>query len=388
MNNSRLGRGRGGLASALAIMAAVLMPVAGHAADLSVPDGVSMKDAPDDGHDGMHTGGNDHATLPAGVSGAAMVGQGEFMAMYMPMYMSMQGNYIGTDKVSASTILNIMSHTPMPGKTGGTLRMIPDSMDGQMQMLGASYGVTDAINVMVMGSYVEKDMTMTTWSMPTSPPQHVVGTRTYTTDGFSDVSVSGLIRLYQDGVNHVHINLGLSLPAGSTTENMNMLSPSGSYMLMRAAYGMQIGTGTVDFLPGITYTANKDLWSWGAAYRGRIALDDNDQGYHWGDTHQLTGWLGYTFIPGVTATARVAGTVQGKIEGKDPGIYGMMQGADPAYYGGESVDVFGGIEIAGQEFGLGHTRLAIEAGLPVYQNLNGPQVGQDWQLNASLGVRF
>ena len=37
-------------------------------------------------------------------------------------------------------------------------------MTGQMHMLGVMYGVTDAINVMVMGGYTEKDMTMTTYN--------------------------------------------------------------------------------------------------------------------------------------------------------------------------------------------------------------------------------
>src|SRR5208337_3096610 len=241
------------------------------------------------------------------------------------------------------------------------------------------------------GNYTEKDMSMSTYyKSPMQGISPLVGTRTYTTDGLGDVSVTGLFRIYEDGVNHIHVNLGLSLPTGSTTEQMNMLTPMSltpSYMLMRATYGMQLGTGTYDLLPGLTYTADKDLWSWGAAYRGRIALD-SDQGYHWGDTHQVTGWLGYTFIPGVTGTARIAGTVQGKIDGKDPQIFGGMQGASPANYGGERVDLFGGIEIAGHEFGLGHTRLAIEAGAPLYQNLNGPQIGENWQLNAVLAVRF
>ena len=102
----------------------------------------------------------------------------------------------------------------------------------------------------------------------------------------------------------------------------------------------------------------------------------------------LTGWVGYTLFPGITATARVAGTVQDKIQGKDPQIFGRMQGANPAWYGGEVVNMFGGMEVAGHEFGLGHTRFAIEAGAPVYQNLNGPQMGQDWQLNAVAAVRF
>ncbi len=386
MNTSRM---RGSLGAAAAIAAIMLLPVAGYAADLSGPD--SLKDTPDLTGDVSH-GGNVHSTIPAGVTGAAMVGQGEGMLMYMPMYMSMDGNYIGTEKISTNTILSLPTHTPMPGAMQTMyLRMVPNSMVAQMHMLGAMYGVTDAFNVMIMGGYTDKEMTMTTYSNPMSPnpaTAAIKGTRTYSTDGISDTSVTGLYRLYDDGINHIHLNLGLSLPTANITQQINMLSPGGTYMLMRGTYGMQIGTGTVDFLPGLTYTGNKGLWSWGAAYRGRFALDNNDEGYHWGDSNQLTGWLGYTIVPGVTATARIAGTVQGKIEGQDPNIFGLMQGANPAYYGGETVDVFGGIEIAGQEFGLGSMRLAIEAGAPLYQNLNGPQVGQDWQLNAVLATRF
>jgi len=373
---------RVGLVSAAAISAAMLLSGAGHAADLGGPD--SLKDAPDAMSDAH--GGNAHATIPAGVNGAAMVGQGEGMAMYMPMVMGMDGNYIGTGKVSTATLLNTIN-TLKPGMMGAgkPLRMVPDSMTGQMQMLGVMYGVTDAVNVMVMGGYTEKDMTMTTYQSAAMAR----GTQTYTTEGVSDTSVTGLFRLYDDGINHIHLNFGVSLPTGDITKEMAMLPPMGNCcMTMRAAYGMQLGTGTVDLLPGLTYTGNMHLWSWGAAYRGRFALDNNDEGYHWGDSHMLTGWLGYTVYPGITATARVAGTVQDKIQGQDTQIFGMMQGANPGWYGGEVVNMFGGVEIAGHEFGLGHTRFAIEAGAPVYQNLNGPQMGQDWQLNAVAAVRF
>ncbi len=383
MDKSRFRRARGGMAGALAIIAVIVTPVAGRAADLYAPDAVSMKDT----HGGDHDCGSNHSTLPAGVYGAGMVCEGQNMLMYTPMYMSMQGNYIGTSKASASTILAMPNQMfSATGQGPKYLRMLPENMDGQMHMLHYMYGVSDAINIMVMGSYIQKNMTMTTYASPSQ----LVGTRTYTTDGIGDVSVVGLFRLYQDRVNHVHINLGLGVPTGSTTEQMNMLAPSYpmiSYMTMRAAYGMQIGTGTYNFLPGLSYTANLDKWSWGAAYRGFFPLND-DQGYHWGDSNEVTGWLGYTVIPGVTATGRIAGSIQDKIQGRDLQIFGGMEGANPAYYGGERVDLFGGIEIAGKEFGLGHTRFAIEAGAPVYQNLNGPQLGRDWQLNAAFGISF
>jgi hypothetical protein len=327
--------------------------------------------------------GDAHATIPAGVTGAAMVGQGEGMLMYMPMYMDMQGTYIGADKASTAAILT----TPNRFAPPPYLRVVPDSMDAQMHMFGVEYGLSDRLNILAMGSFVDKSMTMTSYSMPAPPAAW--GSATSSVEGAGDLSVAALYRLYDDGVNHVHLNLGFSFPVGSTTEEATMLAPkNGMPMTMRAMYGMQLGTGTVDIMPGITYTGVKGLWSWGAAYRGRFALDDNAEGYHWGDSHLLTGWAGYTFCPGITATARVAGSIQGKIEGIDPMIAGPMQGTNPAWYGGETVTMFGGVEIAGHHFGLDNVKLAIEAGAPVYQDLNGPQLGQNWQLNAALSYHF
>lgn len=354
---------------------------AGTEVDSTSQHNSARMDGPADSHDEMSgVGGMARGTTPAGVHGAVMVKKGQTMLMYTPSYMSMGGNYVGTDKVSTERVLE----TPNRFAPPPYLRIVPSSMDTQMQMFGAIYGISDTVNIMVMGGYLKKSMTMTTYNMM----GQAIGTRTNYTDGFSDMSALSLIRLYQDHVNHIHLGLGLSLPTGSNTEEMTMLSPMGTLMTMRAMYGMQLGTGTVDFLPQLTYTAVHHEWSWGAAYRGRLPVGDNGQGYNWGNAHELTGWLGYIVVPGVTTTGRIAASHAGQIEGLDPEIHGAMQGTNPDFFGGERVELFGGLELSGQEFGLGHSRLAIEAGAPVYQNLNGPQIGRDWQLNAALGLTF
>jgi hypothetical protein len=332
----------------------------------------------------------DHGAIPAGVQGASMVGAGKFMLNYIPMYMHMEGNYSGTSQVSQQTILN----TQAP--SGNSYRIIPNSMDVQSHMFAGMYGVTDWLNLMVMSSYQIKSMNMTTFSMGMSPA--LLGASSGTTEGFGDTSVGLLWRLYQDPVNHVHFNMGFSLPTGSTTETVTMLTPmmGGTFMNMRANYGMQLGTGTVDVMPGLTYTGHLNSWSWGAQWRSRVALDDNDEGYRWGNLHEFTGWGGYTWIPGVTTTVRALGSIQDPIHGSDPAMGMMMNGvnmimmpgANPALYGGRRVDLLGGIEIAGARFGLPGVNLAIEGGGPVYQDLNGPQLGESWRLTGALRVAF
>lgn len=333
-------------------------------------------------------GHGDHGKTPAGVFGANMLGAGSFMLAYTPSYMSMSDNYIGSSVVSPQQIVTTIPSNMTMSQMGMTMRenyrIVPTSMDAQMHMFHAMYGVTDWLTVMAMGSYVYKSMTMTTFAGMKGTS--FLGVSKASTEGAGDTMVGGLVKIYQDATNHVHVNLGLSLPSGSTTETIKMLSPMGTMMAMRASYGMQLGTGTVDFLPGITYTGHLQQWSWGAAYRGRLALDNNDQGYHYGDLHEMTAWGGYTWAPGFTTTARIAGSTQGRIHGADPQIFGLMQGTNPQFYGGQRIDVLGGIEFMGKPYGLGNTRLSVEGGAPVYQNLNGPQLGRAWQITGALSV--
>jgi hypothetical protein len=291
--------------SAAGVAAVLCAATPVRAADLAAPPVSVTGDLAGPGHTMSDAGG--HGTTPAGIFGADMVCAGNFMLGYTTMFMHMEGNYIGTSQVSAQTIMN----TPAPG---GKYLVIPDTMDMRSHIIHGMVGITDWLNVMVMGSYQIKTMDMTTFSM--KMPGGVVGTSAASTEGFGDTMVNTMWRLYQDPVNHVHFNLGFNLPTGSTTETITMLSPmTGTFMNMRANYGMQLGTGTVDIMPGLTYTGHLNNWSWGAQWRSRVALDNNDQGYHWGDLHEFTAWGGYTWFPGVTTTIRLKGLIQDPIHG-------------------------------------------------------------------------
>lgn len=328
--------------------------------------------------------GHGHTPLPAGVMGGHMIPAGRVMTVYSGILMHMEDNYDGTRKLSPAQIATLPNRFSPPH--AATYRVVPTAMDMQMHMFGAMLGFTDTFNLMVMGSHVRKEMDMVTFQGMAGTT--VLGTSSAVTEGIGDAAVVGLVRLHEDGVHKLHMNLGLSLPLGSTTEQVRMLAPNGMTMTMRASYGMQLGSGTADALPGLTYTGKTGPLSWGLAYRGRLPLHTGEEGWKFGDLHEATGWLGYTVTPGVTATGRVAASTQGKIKGIDPMIQGAMQALDPDNYGGERVELFGGVEVHGMPLGLGATRLAIEAGVPVYQNLNGPQLGRDWMGTLTLGARF
>jgi hypothetical protein len=85
-----------------------------------------------------------------------------------------------------------------------------------------------------------------------------------------------------------------------------MLSPMGIMMEMRSSYGMQLGTGTYNLLPSLTYLGSAGHLGWGAQMKARIALEDeNDEGYRWGNLYEATAWLSYKLTDGLSGTARL-----------------------------------------------------------------------------------
>jgi hypothetical protein len=330
--------------------------------------------AADDLHGQAPVHANRHA--PIGVMGDHMHHKGEWMLSYRYMYMDMAGNRIGTDEVTPDEIVN-----------SSPLRIVPTRMSMQMHMLGAMYAPTDNLTLMVMGNYLEKEMDHLTYSDTMNPS--LIGGFTVNTEGWSDTKVTALYRLYQHGNQHVHLNLGLSLPTGSITEEARILAPNMATPIKRAPYAMQLGTGTFDLLPGLTYTDRVGDLSWGAQYRAEIRLEgENDEGYAWGDKHAVTGWLAYEWAPWISTSVRLDASTQGAIDGKDPLISGPVQTAFPQNYGGEKVELFGGINLVGQTGALRGHRLALEVGVPLYRNLNGPQLETDWNFTVGWQKAF
>lgn len=329
-----------------------------------------------------------HAPPPAGVMGAHMVGKGRFMTMYSARIMRMGESRIGTRRVSpeeiVSSVPNAYFGLPMQPRT---LRVAPKHMTMQGHMFSLRYGLTNDLNISVMARYIEKEMVMTTYAGPagTVPLVDNVGK----TKGLGDTVMALTANLYKRRGQQVHVAAGLSLPTGSITEEGTMIMPNGQEALRRRPYGMQLGSGTYDFMPTLTYLGRQGAFSWGAQYKARLPLEEaNDEGWRFGNRHMVTGWVGYAFAPRLNGTLRVAGSTSGTIKGFDDDIMGPFQGTHTEFYGGERIEVFAGMNGHLKLEGFGMARIGVEAGVPVYQNLNGPQLERDWSLAATVGVHF
>ncbi len=328
------------------------------------------------------------APPPAGIMNVHNIGKGQVMPMYSQMWMRMEGLKNGTSDTNPETVVTTVPNrffgAPMQPRT---LRMVPLRMSGSMKMFGLTYGLTDTISLFAAGSYVEKEMHALTFRGMMGTTR--LGTNTVKTEGFGDSRLGGLVRLYKGHGTSLNALLGVSLPTGSTDEEIVPLMPNGMRMVRRANYGLQLGSGTYDGLIGLNYLGSQGALHWGLSYRGRIGLEDeNDEGYSWGDRHVVTGWLSYAMTKGLFGTARLAASHWGDVEGIDPQIMGAARGANPDFYGGERIEAFLGLNAHTHVKGLGMARVGIEAGTPLYENLNGVQLSKEWSLQATAGIHF
>jgi len=321
---------------------------------------------------------------PLGVFGADMPAAGKLVVSITPTIGNLSGIKMGTRTVSNEYVVSTVPFFLNPRQP---VRIVPQNIAFRTQILGLSYGVTKDFNIVLNAGMVEKSLEALVF-------QGARGIRPLArnypnTASLSDFALSGVYRLYQDDIHRIQLSVGFSFPTGSNTATFNdFILPTGAIQNIRGFYGMQLGTGTVDFMPGVVYAGYLGPWSWGASYRGRFPLGPNRQGYLWGDLHEFNGWGGYTWTPGLTTTFRVNTALQGQTRGFDPEIRGPAAPANPAFYGGQRVELFGGGTISGKFIGYDNWTLAAEAGLPVYQNLNGPQIMKNWQASMSLRVKI
>lgn len=336
-----------------------------------------------DGDGGKVNYATDHA--PIGVMADHRHKQGEWMVSYRYSYMDMEGNRDGTASLSPETIA-----TTVPNRFGmpPTLRVVPIQMDMNMHMAGAMYGLSDRITLMGMGMYMSNDMDHVTFAGMAGDTR--LGEFTTGSSGFGDMTLGAIIGLDDGSTAHRQINLGLavSLPTGSTTEADTVLTPMDTSPQLRLPYPMQLGSGTWDAKPSLTARTRFGRWSVGGQTSAVIRLEKNEEGYKLGDKLEGTAWLAFEPTPSLSLSGRVKARTQGKIDGIDAAIAAPVQTADPDNQGGQVIEALVGLNFAASGGVFEGTRFAAELGLPLYRDLNGPQLETDMTLTLGLQKAF
>ena len=328
-----------------------------------------------------HCGGN----MPLNIFGGGIPETHEFRFKMSQMFMQMGPLRDGTSDILSTSLQGAPNGSKFPA--------VPRSMEMYMTMVGGAYSFTDDFAVMVMGNYTRNEMDMEI------RPQ--LGTNfTMTSDGIGDFTVLGKYRLYKDDnlvpTKQVSMIFGLSLPTGAIDRhftNNTVANQNGTIL----PFKMQLGSGTVDPIIGLTYQGSRDPWWWGFNTQLEAHVYNNDQGYHRGQEFrydfyamrqvhdkwvlhaQLNGWYEgrYSREP---YNQRVLGN--GHAGTGNPSGNFLSPLFDPHNYGGHKMAI--GVGAQFQPIPL-HI-LELTATLPIHQDLNGPQLRDNWMLRLSYYV--
>ena len=305
-------------------------------------------------HEGPWTAARPDGHAPISVMGDHMHKMGEWMVSYRYMSMDMEGLLKGSDSVA-----------PTMMATGFMTNMLPTEMTMDMHMFGTMYAISNKWTLMGMLNFLDNEMSMPMGKMDSN--------------GLGDIKIAGLYDLAQwDSGRRMHLNLGLSLPAGSIDEKDSMSRVLG--------YGMQLGSGTYDFHPAITYLAQTENYSYGAQLGGILRIGENDQDYTLGNKFEAALWGARKITDSLSASAKLDYSSQSEVDGAHKGLTTMQKNMSPgnqASSQGRDITTFGlGLNYYFQNGGLSGHRLAAEWETPIDQKVNGVQLELDsvWTL--------
>jgi len=205
---------------------------------------------------------DEHA--PIGVMGDHTHGAGDVMFSYRYSRMSMRGHRDGTARVSTSAVLR-------------DYPISPTSMTMEMHMLGAMWAPNDHLTLMAMLPFQRLSMKHRT---------RLGKSFTTRANGIGDVKLWGLVPLWAREDHTLHLNAGLSIPTGSISVKDD--TPAGR---QRLPYPMQLGSGTWDLLPGLTYYGRVGETTFGAQGLGILRTSRTVGTTAWGTPiGSMAGW--------------------------------------------------------------------------------------------------
>ncbi len=363
---------------------------------------------------GIHTSSEEQSTsqvtsnrpdshAPLGVMGDHAHDAGELMLSYRFMRMAMGGLLDGTDTLSTEDALL-------------DYQMVPTAMRMQMHSFGAMFAPHDSVTLMAMTSYRSNLMEMEgAHTHTTGGHDHPVGHQEMESAGLGDLRLSALIPLLNASNVDLILNAGVSIPTGA----IDVEGTHGGDELIVLPYPMQLGSGSFELRPAVTFAGTSGSWSYGVQARAAIPLNENSRDYRLAPTVGSTLWSARKLNDWLSISVR--GSIQnwGNIttsaehtemeasedehdhDGHDHDSHAapdaptqtfyMSPTMDPNLQGGTRANLAAGVNfVVPDRLGsiLAGQRLAVEIQMPVYQNLDGPQMALGWTIVAGWQYAF
>ncbi len=245
-------------------------------------------------------------------------------------------------------------HDPAGGHihTGGGMNM-------GMHMAEMMYGLTDNVTGMAMLSFLNNSMT------------GVQSSGTSRSRSIGDTQLGALFRLFKGCGLAAHAQLVASIPTGSIdqrqqTSQGNLLMP----------YMMQFGSGTLDWMPGLTVLWQRPRYSGGLQSIETIRFGKNARGYRLGNHFGAKAWAARRLGRLVSFSLASEIHYQTATVGRDPEISNALlipKGMHVSCSAGINFRIAGG-------FLKGH-RLGVEAARPVYYSSDLNRQRTNWEFS-------
>ena len=343
---------------------------------------------------------------PISVMGDHAHGTGEMMLSYRFMNMGMNGLRDGTELISTEDALK-------------TYATVPIEMQMQMHMFGAMFAPHDFVTLMAMTSYRSNFMEIEgAHDHATGGHDHAVGLHEMESGGLDDLRLSALFPLLNRSNLDLFLKAGISIPTGSIAVE----GTHGGTEEVVLPYPMQLGSGSFELMPAATIATTQGNWSFGLQARAAIPLNENNRGYKLGTSIGTTVWGARKLNNWLSVSVRGSFLNWGNLSGRDTAFdpKGEMKAAqnhhdttehdhhhaapmettdihylaptmDPNLRGGTRGNVAAGVNfIVPDRVGgiLAGQRLAVEFQMPVYENLDGPQMTLGWTIVAGWQYTF
>ncbi len=306
------------------------------------------------------------AHAPIGVVGDHLVAKGDLQVSLRFTNRIYEGNNMGTDSIPVEDVLD-------------TYSTVPTRWARRSVSLSGTFGITDGLSLLGIVELTDNSMDhlMPGQAQIGGTQQDVYFLYTTKSFGFEDVRLSALWGIYDEGAYRVLVSTGVSFPVGVVDywDVTPLSDPKETYL----PYPMQIGSGTWDVLPGFTAMVQNERASFGIQGAGVIRIGSNDREWTRGDEYTATMWGGYVLSDAASVSAGLRASTWGNIEGADRALDAFESPtANTLAQGGTRVDLSAGLNFLLPSGPLAGHRLGVEAMVPVYQSLDGPQLAHGW----------
>jgi Protein of unknown function (DUF3570) len=350
------------------------------------------------GHSGhQHHDHHHHPNSPAGVMfDHTLAKAGDFMVGYRFMRSQNAGGMLLGDHAIGLDAVRYQGCKPSYPEC----LLYPQNMVMNMHMLDLMVAPTNWLTLMLMPQWMDMDMTMERFNIAGYEGAHNhASVHSHQVGGIGDLGLYALFKVFERSNHHLTLSLGGTAPTGDVDIVLRKTAWNW-YFDKKIHYAMQLGSGTWDFKPALTYTGEADKFSWGAQANATVRLEDrNESNFVFGDSFQGSLWGGYQWTNWLATTVRGVYTWQDRIRGEYPQptittgpIIPSNNHNGPfdetANYGGQFVDLGLGVNVTIPSGAFAGNSFKFEWLQPVHTDYNGYQLDRDYALNFTWSYGF